>query len=288
VLIVDDEPRILRSLKAAFKLKYTVLTAENAQAAKEIIQQEGGVDALIADDRMPKTTGYELLLWSRKHFPDTARILLSDDIDLATPTERAKPAEVFSIIHKPWDINHFEQILGTAVAQSQALAVERSRGTHEDISPGATMGERGTLARKLRVAPRQSENQCMFALMDSDPSYQSMYCTAGRKIKGLSTILLCKSSEKLLAAVSASWDIGVVCIDLSMGHSEARQLLLELQKTNPKIQRLLTGSASSVNMFNSTSEKSLYSQLIVKPVSMGRLLPQLTIATNTYLANKNI
>lgn len=61
VLIVDDEPEILRTLRNYLRLNdYNVLTAESGAAALEIMRQEK-VHIVLSDIKMPGMSGLELL-----------------------------------------------------------------------------------------------------------------------------------------------------------------------------------------------------------------------------------
>jgi two-component system response regulator HydG len=62
VLVVDDDAEsrtaMLRVLEAA---EYKTLNADNGQQALDIVQQEGGVDVVVTDLRLPVLDGVELL-----------------------------------------------------------------------------------------------------------------------------------------------------------------------------------------------------------------------------------
>ena len=73
VLIVDDEPSLLESLKMALEFEgVCVLTAESGEAAWQLIGSES-VDAVLSDIRMPVMNGTELYLRARESRPDLAR-----------------------------------------------------------------------------------------------------------------------------------------------------------------------------------------------------------------------
>jgi DNA-binding response OmpR family regulator len=63
VLVVDDEPAVLEVLKVVLgRAQCQVTTAETAQAAREILEQEPtAFDCVITDAVMPDETGYDLV-----------------------------------------------------------------------------------------------------------------------------------------------------------------------------------------------------------------------------------
>lgn len=77
ILIVDDEPAILRALTRLFRRNdFDVHTAANATEALGILD---GVapDVVISDFKMPGMNGLELLRVIGERFPGARRILLS-------------------------------------------------------------------------------------------------------------------------------------------------------------------------------------------------------------------
>ncbi|MFT3706336.1 MAG: ATP-binding protein [Archangium sp.] len=98
VLVVDDEPILLRSLvKVLRSLGYEVLEAANGQAALEVLKKER-VDVLLSDVTMPGMSGVELAREVALAHP-AVRILLSsgysDGLDTLPPGVKAvlpKPA----------------------------------------------------------------------------------------------------------------------------------------------------------------------------------------------------
>ncbi|CAG1002341.1 partial putative signaling protein, partial [Rhodocyclaceae bacterium] len=120
LLIVDDEPGILSSLRRLFRREgYTLLTAESGLAGLEVLAgTEVGV--VISDARMPGMSGGEFLGKVRELHPDTVRMMLSGYTDLKAVTSAVNSGELFCFLTKPWDdaelletvrdaFRHFEQ-----------------------------------------------------------------------------------------------------------------------------------------------------------------------------------
>ena len=71
LLIVDDEPSFLILLKRIFqKSGYKILTSENGQGAKNIIENEG-CDLIITDKNLPDISGMEILKIAKTANPTT-------------------------------------------------------------------------------------------------------------------------------------------------------------------------------------------------------------------------
>ena len=73
VLIVDDDPLILRVVATVLDLEaYEVVTAESAEAAMQVLP-ERPVDVVVTDVMMPGMDGYQLCEWIRGE-PGTAKL----------------------------------------------------------------------------------------------------------------------------------------------------------------------------------------------------------------------
>ena len=72
VLVVDDEPLILRSVARLLRDQHDVETAANGREALEKIQDRGPFDLVVCDLMMPEMTGMELHRAVRESDPDAA------------------------------------------------------------------------------------------------------------------------------------------------------------------------------------------------------------------------
>ena len=75
VLVVDDEPRSLETLRRTLDDAFDVVTAENAEAAIERMETDA-VQLVLSDQRMPGMTGVEEVVISREVVEGDAKPLL--------------------------------------------------------------------------------------------------------------------------------------------------------------------------------------------------------------------
>lgn len=101
VLLVDDEVRSLESLQRTLEDDFTLLTAQNAQAALAILETEF-VQVMVCDQRMPDMTGVELLKIVRARYPQVVRIILSGYTDNADIISAVNDAGIYQYLLKPW------------------------------------------------------------------------------------------------------------------------------------------------------------------------------------------
>lgn len=74
ILLVDDEVKALKYFAKALGGRFSVLSASSAREALEIMEQRE-IGVIVTDQRMPESSGVELLGVVRDRFPHTARIL---------------------------------------------------------------------------------------------------------------------------------------------------------------------------------------------------------------------
>lgn len=130
LLLVDDEVRILRSLKVLFRSNFKVFTATSARAAFEIVKQER-IHVLVSDQRMPEITGVDLLKKVKQVSPNTMRILLTGYSDLSAIVGSINESEVFRYINKPWDAEKLKMTVAQAAEISKRLFDSQASGTTE-------------------------------------------------------------------------------------------------------------------------------------------------------------
>ena len=120
VLFVDDEERILNSLRALFRLQYDVTVTTDGHHALELLKREH-FHLLVSDQRMPTMQGVELLRRAKEISPYTVRILLTGFSDLAAIVGSVNDGEVYRYICKPWDGEELKATIQGAVKVGQDL-----------------------------------------------------------------------------------------------------------------------------------------------------------------------
>ena len=130
LLLVDDEPEILRALSRLLRpLDFTILTAESGDQALQVLA-EHHVDAVIADQRMPGMSGVAFLSIVRERYPDVVRMILSGYADLHAVTTAINQGAVYKFITKPWDDAQLAMDIQEAF-QHKSMADENSRLSRE-------------------------------------------------------------------------------------------------------------------------------------------------------------
>src|SRR5262245_23584736 len=100
LLFVDDEQRVLNSMRIMFRRQFELFRAAHGAEALDIVRDKD-IDVIVADHRMPKMTGVEVLSKVRAMSPRTVRILLTGYADLDAVEGSINESEVFRFLTKP-------------------------------------------------------------------------------------------------------------------------------------------------------------------------------------------
>jgi response regulator RpfG family c-di-GMP phosphodiesterase len=131
VLFVDDEKRVLNSMRALFRRDYELHLTTDGEEAIRIAEAEV-VDVIIADQRMPGLSGVEVLGEVRHRVPSAVRILLTGYADLDAIEGSINIGEVFRFLSKPCPPQQLRETLAEAVqAARESAAAARSAAVVE-------------------------------------------------------------------------------------------------------------------------------------------------------------
>jgi len=102
VLYIDDEENNLIAFKASFRRQYEIYTAKSAAEGLKVLENLP-VEVIIADQKMPETTGVEFFKSITHSYPDPIRILLTGYTDIAALADAINHGDIYRYITKPWN-----------------------------------------------------------------------------------------------------------------------------------------------------------------------------------------
>lgn len=115
VLFVDDEPHNLVTFRYAMDDQFKVLTAGSAEEALRILESNDDIVVLVADQRMPKTSGVELCARTKALRPEVVRMIATAYADIHEAIEAINHGHVVRYIVKPWRNEELAVVLETAI-----------------------------------------------------------------------------------------------------------------------------------------------------------------------------
>ena len=148
IAFIDDEPRILRSLKMHFRQSHDVFITTDASELMKYVS-EHDVQVVISDQRMPDKQGTEVLRDIKAASPNTIRILLTGYADLNAVMDSVNEGEIYRYITKPWQNDELKQIVNKATEiaqQTQEITQNTMQGNDtQKVSGGSTGSNRNIL-----------------------------------------------------------------------------------------------------------------------------------------------
>lgn len=113
VLYVDDELNNLEGFRANYRRYYTIFTALSAKEAKAILS-EHEIHILICDQKMPETTGTQLLEQAVQAYPQQTRILLTAYFDDKAIMGAFQKGLIFNYMFKPYKFGELKNLIDKA------------------------------------------------------------------------------------------------------------------------------------------------------------------------------
>ena len=102
ILVVDDEPEMLFSLRNLLRREFEVYTAGSGAEGMKILEDHE-VHLVMTDQRMPEMTGVELLNRVKSEHPGAMRLIFTGYADISAVIGAINQGSVFRYVTKPWD-----------------------------------------------------------------------------------------------------------------------------------------------------------------------------------------
>ena len=125
VLVVDDEPSLIDSVRRILRRDYDVTGAVGGPAGIEALTAGPEFAVVISDLRMPEMDGIAFLHRAHELAPDTVRIMLTGCADIGAATEAINCGEVFRFLTKPVSYPELTAALTASITQHDLQRAER-------------------------------------------------------------------------------------------------------------------------------------------------------------------
>lgn len=262
ILLVDDEERILRSLRMLFFTGYNVLMTTDAHEAIRILREQR-VHVIVSDQRMPIMQGSELLGIARETSPATMRILLTGYSDLEASIASVNEGEVFRYLLKPWNAADVKEVVAQAAAIAQATFATQQ-------SPIAAVIE--TEKQKLRIL-----------VMDSDQATAS----AVEEILQHRAEVIWAQDEEHAKEILAHQNVSLVVADLTMGGKSVSYILKTVKQFNPQTQTIVLTSFNDTSHLIELINQAQIIRYLPKPIRNNILARNLEFVIERFHALGN-
>ena len=135
VLLVDDEPMILTSIRTLLTLEadYEIFTFTDPLAAAKHLS-ENTVDIVVSDYMMPGLNGIQFLAESKRLQPEATRVLLTGHADKGSAIKAINEVSLFHYLEKPWDNEQLLLVIRQGLERAQLLRELRERISQLDAA----------------------------------------------------------------------------------------------------------------------------------------------------------
>lgn len=245
LLLVDDEPRVLRSLHAALRNQYDIVTARDGKDAQEKMGTHSDIDAIVCDERMPRMRGHEFLAWAKDHNPRSARILLTGNADLKALQLSINSAEIFRYLSKPWNIEELRLTIDAAIQET----------------------------RTPKPPDKVAEKRRAIVIVDMDGTSTAI---VRKTVAGAHDITRINNAQELTTSLLQR--AAVLFIDTNVGVENCVELVCRLRHDRPDlVQVVLTSVADGSSAIKMVNGGQIF-RYLVKPITPSRLAPMLKAA----------
>jgi len=141
ILCVDDEPNVLQALERQLRKHFEIVTAQGPIEGLEALDKSGPFAVILSDLRMPVMNGIQFLATAKERFPDSVRMILSGQADLAATIEAVNEGSIFRFLTKPCENDHLVKALTAALEQHRLVQAERELLEHTLIGSIEVLSE---------------------------------------------------------------------------------------------------------------------------------------------------
>jgi len=119
ILIIDDEPQVLKALERILHKDYDVATFTDPKVGLKHLQKNTDTQIILCDQRMPDMTGVEFFEKSIAIAPHAMRFLLTGYSDIEAVIDAINRGHVYRYLTKPWDNEGLKLDLKQAIERSE-------------------------------------------------------------------------------------------------------------------------------------------------------------------------
>lgn len=157
ILLVDDEPAVLEGYQRVLSRQFKLDVAGSGAEGLAKIESGKSYAVVVSDMRMAHMDGAQFLAKVETVLPDTVRILLTGNTDIATGVSAVNDGHIFRFLTKPCDKDVFAKTLNAALVQYRLAIAEKEllertlRGSIQVLTEVLGLVNPAAFGRSIRV-----------------------------------------------------------------------------------------------------------------------------------------
>ncbi|TWT42899.1 response regulator [Botrimarina hoheduenensis] len=125
VLLVDDDPNVLKAYERRLRRRFDVETALCSEEGVTAVNFLGPFAVIVSDMAMPRENGAEFLVRMHELSPESVRIMLTGNADQQTAVQAVNRARVFRFLSKPCQADDLEEAIDAGIQEYRRICAER-------------------------------------------------------------------------------------------------------------------------------------------------------------------
>ena len=248
IAFIDDEPRILRSLKMHFRQSHDVFVTTDATELMKYVS-EHDVQVVISDQRMPDKQGTEVLRDIKEASPNTIRILLTGYADLNEVIDSVNDGEIYRYITKPWQNDELKKIVNKATEIAQQT---------QDITQNMKQGD------ESQSFMNASSKRNILVLDDDESIYQEIK----NQFKSTYTVSWASNLEQA-AKLLQKKKFGVTITDATLNEENITPIVYALKNIQPDLMVLMLTEFKDAHMVIDLINKGQVYRCLPRPTNFS-------------------
>lgn len=311
ILFVDDESRVLTSMRAMFRRQYRVLTADSGAKALALLASEQ-VDVVVSDQRMPEMTGVQMLARIKQLAPRVMRILLTGYADLDAIEASINEGEVFRYLMKPCPPAQLREAVELAIKAACADPVPILVEADKKPALQRQAANSGSFERPCDDSEPEEEQITILPADPDDPEAEtpapdSAPAPVSDSPPGNAhdvSILVLSADSELVSVVKGSAPkhdvlvadtlaaavdeverspVGVFVTDMALDEEEVSALTMHLKEAVPELVTIIVAERSDANLLIDLINHGQVFRFLLKPVPAAQCGIWLASAAHKYL-----
>lgn len=255
IAFIDDEQRILRSLKMHFRQTHDVFITTDAAELIDYVTAND-VQVVISDQRMPDKQGTEVLREVREASPNTIRILLTGYADLNAVIDSVNDGEIYRYITKPWQNDELKKIVNKATE----IAHQTKDIDQQAIDCASISGKRHVL------------------VLDDDESVYKQIKNNFNSAYSVSWASNLEQASELLQRKK----FGVTIADVTLNHENIVPVIYALKNIQPDLMVLMLTEFKDAHMVIDLINKGQIFRCLPRPTNLAMMRISLDRAYNHH------
>jgi DNA-binding NtrC family response regulator len=277
ILFVDDEKRVLNSMRALFRREHELFLAIGGAEALQLAK-ENDIDVIVTDQRMPGMTGVEVLANMKRNSPRTVRILLTGYADPNAIEASINEGEVFRFLSKPCPPALLRETLGLAVEASGTEPIAEqvpSISDNDDTQPALPIINESKPPPKISRPPFPVVGVVVFTI-DSEFAATVIRAVSTERDTTIATTLI------KVADTIARKRAGVLITDFTTNKDILQKIIGALKQRLPELITItVSDGRDSEDMINLINYGQVF-RYVVNPVEPDRIRNDINAAVTRH------